>query len=232
MGSAAASHTVALMRRLIAEKGGIRMVFAAAPSQNEFLASLCQELDLDWSRVTAFHMDEYVGLPQHHHARFVNYRNQHLFDVVSPGTIHRMQPSQNPEEECIRYAQLITADAIDMVCLGIGENGHIAFNDPGVADFHDPKTVKLVPLDEACRNQQVHDECFPDLASVPTVAMTLTIPTLMSAHHMVCVVPGAMKREAVHNTLNEPITQNCPASILRTHSDCVLFVDSAAYGVN
>lgn len=231
MGNAAAVHTAQLMRTLLEQKDHIRMIFAAAPSQNEFLAALCREQGIDWGRVTAFHMDEYVGLPDDHQARFVNYLNQHLFDVVSLGTVERMQASGSPEAECVRYSQLIAAAPIDIVCLGIGENGHLAFNDPGIAEFRDPAAMKQVQLDDECRMQQVHDGCFPEFDAVPTTAVTLTIPTLMSADHMVCVVPGTTKRKAIQITLQGPIVEACPASILRTHANCVLFVDSAAYEV-
>ena len=232
MGASAANHTTEFIKNLLQKKDQVRMIFAAAPSQNEFLAQLTQKSEIDWSRVTAFHMDEYVGLPPHHPARFVNYLDEHIFNVVGLGEVHRINPLDTPEKECSRYGRLVTAESIDIVCLGIGENGHIAFNDPGVADFQDREVVKIVKLDEMCRMQQVHDGCFANLENVPLHAVTLTIPTLLSAKHMVCVVPGPSKREAVSRTLTGPITEDCPASILRTHSDCAMFVDSAAYGVN
>ncbi|QSO51299.1 glucosamine-6-phosphate deaminase [Alicyclobacillus curvatus] len=232
MGAAAANHTAELIQKVIEKKGHVRMIFAAAPSQNEFLAQLTQNAELDWSRVTAFHMDEYVGLPSHHPARFVKYLDEHIFNVVRVGEVHRIQTLDNPEDECSRYGRLITANPIDIVCLGIGENGHIAFNDPAVADFQDREIIKVVELDETCRMQQVHDGCFSAFDEVPKHAVTVTIPTLLSAAHMVSIVPGPSKRDAVSRTLTGPITEDCPASILRTHSDCAMFVDSAAYGVN
>lgn len=232
MGAAAANHTAELIQKVIEKKGHVRMIFAAAPSQNEFLAQLTQNAELDWSRVTAFHMDEYVGLPSHHPARFVKYLDEHIFNVVRVGEVHRIQTLDNPEDECSRYGRLITANPIDIVCLGIGENGHIAFNDPAVADFQDREIIKVVELDETCRMQQVHDGCFSAFDEVPKHAVTVTIPTLLSVAHMVSIVPGPSKRDAVSRTLTGPITEDCPASILRTHSDCAMFVDSAAYGVN
>jgi glucosamine-6-phosphate deaminase len=228
MGVAAAEYAGNLIKQILGEKQIVRMVFAAAPSQNEFLAHFCTIPGIDWSRVEAFHMDEYVGLPEEHPARFVNYLNRNLFEKVPFGCVHRIQ-SENPQE-CERYSRLLGKAPIDIVCLGIGENGHIAFNDPGVADFHDPETVKVVQLDRECRMQQVHDGCFPDLESVPTEALTLTVPALTSARYMVCVVPGPTKRAAVERTLHGPVSEECPASILRQHPDCELYLDTASYG--
>ncbi len=230
MGMAAAAKTVEKMKETLFRQGRVRMVFAAAPSQNEFLEHLCRADGVDWTRVTAFHMDEYIGLPEDAPQRFSRYLQEHLFRHVQPGTVHLMNPGNDPEQECIRYARLLNEAPIDIVCLGIGENGHIAFNDPGVADFADPVVVKTVELDEACRKQQVHDGCFPDLASVPKTALTLTVPALVSARHLICVVPGPTKRQAVHRTLTGPVSPDCPASILRTHGDCILYLDGESYG--
>ncbi|WP_331280162.1 6-phosphogluconolactonase [Alicyclobacillus macrosporangiidus] len=217
------------MNRLLTERGHIRMVFAAAPSQNELLAHLAQH-PIDWSRVTAFHMDEYIGLAPDDPRRFAHYLRTHLFDLVRPGAVHILDPAGDPEQECRRYTRLLQEAPIDVICLGIGENGHIAFNDPGVADFEDPAWVKVVPLDPRSRMQQVHDGCFPALDEVPTAAVTLTVPVFRAARHLVAVVPGPTKREAVRRTLQGPISPECPASILRTHPDVVLFLDLDAYG--
>ncbi|KOP64689.1 glucosamine-6-phosphate deaminase [Bacillus sp. FJAT-18019] len=230
MGKAAADDISAQMKRLLATKDRIRIVFAAAPSQNECLAALVQTEGLDWSRVTAFHMDEYIGLPSSAPQRFGNFLSQRLFDQVSPGEVHLIDGMNEPEAECDRYSRLITAAPIDMVVLGIGENGHIAFNDPPVADFTDPLWVKQVKLDEACRLQQVNDGCFASLEEVPEYALTLTIPALMSGAHLFCIVPGASKRSAVQKTLYGDISEACPASILRRHPDCTLYVDQESYG--
>lgn len=207
------------------------MVFAAAPSQNEFLEALVEDKDIDWSRITAFHMDEYIGLEEDAPQRFSQFLKERLFDLVKPGELHLIQSSNGAEEECRRYAELLNKAPIDIICLGIGENGHIAFNDPPVADFNDPHTMKPVELDDACRQQQVNDGCFPSFDDVPTHALTLTIPTMMSASHLFCIVPGTTKREAVMHTLNGPITTDCPASVLRNHPDCTLYVDTDSYEV-
>ncbi|MFB5190677.1 glucosamine-6-phosphate deaminase [Alicyclobacillus fastidiosus] len=231
MGLAAGVATVEKIKEVLSRKQYVRMVFAAAPSQNELLEYLCRVEGVDWSRVVAFHMDEYIGLPEAAPQRFAAYLQEHLFEHVRPFETHLLQSNNDPSHECARYAGLLCEAPIDIVCLGIGENGHIAFNDPGVADFHDPAVIKPVQLDEACRMQQVHDGCFPDLASVPTTALTLTVPTLLSASHLICVVPGQTKREAVRRTLTESISSDCPASILRTHRDCTLYLDIESYGV-
>jgi glucosamine-6-phosphate deaminase len=232
MGAAAAAEVVNKMKEVQARKGRVRMVFAAAPSQNELLMHLCRAEGVDWSRVEAFHMDEYIGLPEDSPQRFSYYLQEHLFRHVQPGQVHLIEPNGDPERECARYAQLLSEAPIDIVCLGIGENGHIAFNDPGVANFDDPAVVKSVCLDEKCRQQQVNDGCFPDLASVPKTALTLTVPALMSADNLIGVVPGPTKREAVRRALTGPVSADCPASILRRHQDGALYLDTDAYGVS
>src|SRR5690606_3408654 len=161
MGRAAAASTAARMKQLLNEKDRIRMVFAAAPSQNEFLQALTEDKELDWSRVTAFHMDEYIGLAKDAPQRFSQFLKDSLFDKVKPGELHLIDGSNGDEEECRRYSELLKEAPIDIVCLGIGENGHIAFNDPPVANFEDPDLMKPVELDDACRQQQVNDGCFP-----------------------------------------------------------------------
>src|SRR5436309_1752359 len=150
---------------------------------------------------------------------------------VKPRQFHYLEgDTMLPLDECERYARLLQAQPIDLCCLGIGENGHIAFNDPPVADFKDPHLIKAVELDEACRRQQVNDGCFPTFEAVPTHAVTLTIPALISGAHLFCSVPGPTKRAAVRRTLNGPISTECPSTILRTHADCTLYVDADSYG--
>jgi glucosamine-6-phosphate deaminase len=230
LGAAAGAEAAARIKELLAVKPRIRMIFAAAPSQNEFLETLSADPEIDWSRVTAFHMDEYIGLPNDAPQKFSRFLCERLFDKVKPGIVHLIDSSNTIEEECRRYGELIKEEPIDIVCLGIGENGHIAFNDPPVADFNDPHVIKAVELDEACRRQQVNDGCFPAFEDVPTHALTLTIPTLMSGAHLFCMVPGPTKRSAVSRTLNGPISTECPSTILRRHADCTLYVDRESYG--
>ncbi len=229
MGVAAAERAASVLRAAIAAKGAARIIVASAPSQDELLAGLTAAPGIDWSAVTVFHMDEYVGLPAGHPATFRAYQESHLLAKVKPAAFHGIRgESADPEAECERYSALLAEAPIDLVCMGIGENGHIAFNDPPVADFHDPKLVKVVELDDACRQQQVNDGCFPDFASVPTHAITLTCPALMSGRALVCVVPGPRKAAAVRATVQDPITTACPATILRRHPDAVLYLDSAS----
>lgn len=230
MGAAAARDVAATMRDLLATRGRVRMIFAAAPSQNEFLAALSDAPGLDWSRVTAFHMDEYLGLSPDAPQRFGNFLRAHLFDRVHPGIVHFIDSTNETAAECARYGALLRAEPIDVVCLGIGENGHIAFNDPPVADFDDPEAIKPVELAMPCKRQQVNDRCFATIGDVPSHALTLTIPMLLSGAHLSCVVPGSAKRQAVHDTLRGPITTTCPASILRRHPACVLYLDRDSAG--
>lgn len=230
MGAAAAADVAACMRELLDRQPQVRIVFAAAPSQNEFLASLIAEPGVDWNRVAAFHMDEYIGLPAQAPQRFGRFLEERLFRHVRPGKVHLIDGCNDPEAECRRYGELIGSAPIDIICLGIGENGHIAFNDPPVADFADPVPMKPVELDEACRRQQVNDGCFPHIEEVPRRALTLTIPAMMSGRRLFCIVPGANKRAAVAQTLRGPVSTACPASILRRHPDCTLYTDLDAYG--
>ena len=226
----AAAHTVAgWMRAVIADKGVVNMVFAAAPSQNEFLATLAGIDDLDWGKVVAMHMDEYVNLPSDAPQGFGNFLSTHLWDLVKPGVVAKLDISTTePGVECRRYTELLGANPADIVCAGIGENGHMAFNDPHVADFDDPLMVKVVDLDRQCRQQQVNDGCFATIEEVPTHAMTVTISALMSAPQLCCVVPGPTKAEAVKATLVGPIDEACPATAMRRHPQAILFIDEEA----
>ena len=229
MGGAAA-HTVAgWMRDVIAAKGQVNMIFAAAPSQNEFLSTLAAIEGLDWTQVVAMHMDEYVNLPSDAPQGFGNFLSEHLWARVQPGQVFKLDISTtSPEVECKRYTEILRSHPVDIVCAGIGENGHMAFNDPHVADFGDPLMVKVVDLDRQCRQQQVNDGCFSSLDQVPTHAMTLTMPTLMAAPKLCCVVPGPTKAQAVKDTLTGPIDEACPATVMRRHPSVILFIDRDA----
>ena len=227
MGAGAAADAEKVIAQIIQEKGHINMIFAAAPSQNEMLQNLLHSERIDWSKVNAMHMDEYVGLPEGNPQSFGAYLNDHIFRHKQFKSVHYIHgAAPDVAAECTRYTQILQQHPVDVVCLGIGENGHIAFNDPWVAEFQDQEAVKVVQLDEICRNQQVNDGCFPSIDDVPTHAITLTIPSLMAAKHMFCVVPATTKAEAVKNTVHGPITEDCPASILRTHSSAVLYCDA------
>lgn len=228
MGQDAALVAAEWLRARLASQEGVRVIFAAAPSQNEFLSTLAQAEDIDWSRITAFHMDEYIGLSADAPQRFSHFLREALFDKVQPGKVHLIPSQGSPEQICQEYGALIAEAPIDAVCLGIGENGHLAFNDPPVADFEDPEIIKPVALDAACRQQQVNDGCFASLEQVPTHALTLTVPTLLQAERLFCIVPGATKRQAVTRTLHDPVSTACPATIQRRHYGCTLFTDAQA----
>ncbi len=226
MGQAAGQAFIKALQTRLKYKNHVRLIFAAAPSQAEFLRFLCEQSQIDWRRVIAFHMDEYLGLPAGSKASFGHFLGMHLFDQLPFGQVYYIDPTHNnPTEELQYYSKLLQEEPIDLVAMGIGENGHIAFNDPPVADFNDPSWVKIVELDEICRQQQVNDGAFPTLAQVPTQAITLTVPALLSAEEIVCVVPGPSKQQAVKRTLEGPISTACPASILRKHKAATLFLD-------
>lgn len=227
MGRAAAEEAAAAIRAAIAAKGEINMIFAAAPSQNEFLAHLIADKSIDFTKINAFHMDEYIGLPADAPQGFGNFLRERLFDHVPFKTVNTIDSTAaDPEAECRRYAALLQAHPCDIVCMGIGENGHIAFNDPHVADFGDKAAVKVVALDETCRQQQVNDGCFARLDDVPTHALTLTIPTLTAPEAVFCIVPAKTKANAVYAALRGGITEACPASILRRHANATLYCDA------
>jgi len=210
--------------------GKANLILAAAPSQNEFLAGLVADKEIDWARVVAFHMDEYLGIGPGHPASFRRYLQEHLFGLVGLDRARlRLIPGEEtnrPLQTCLSYEDRLLAEPADIVCAGIGENGHVAFNDPPVADFLDPVLVKVVRLDGPCRNQQVNDGCFERLADVPTHAYTLTIPALLRAPVVSVIVPGPRKANAVLATLHGPISEACPATALRRHDGAKLYLDT------
>lgn len=226
MGHSAGLEAEDAISRVIAEKNCCNIIFAAAPSQNEVLAALVASKRIDWSRVHAFHMDEYIGISADAPQGFANFLRTAIFDKVWPGKVEYLNCQADPTEEASRYAALLKQYPADIVIMGIGENGHIAFNDPPVADFHDTVLVKPVTLDQKCRNQQVHDGCFATLDQVPTTALTLTVPALIAPAKVLCIVPASTKAQAVYDTVNGPIAESCPASILRRHPDATLYLDA------
>ena len=202
------------------------MIFAAAPSQNEVLAFLAADREIPWNRVNAFHMDEYIGLSADAPQGFGNFLKTHIFGLAPFRSVNYIDISaKDAEGECARYAALLSEYPTDIVVMGIGENGHIAFNDPPVADFADTKAVKPVPLDEICRNQQVNDGCFASISDVPKYAITLTVPTLFAGKYLFCIVPAKTKANAVKETLCGEIGEACPATVLRRHENAVLYLD-------
>jgi len=226
MGRAAANKVALKIKEMQSKKDEIRMVFAAAPSQNEFLSEFVK-MDLEWNRIVAFHMDEYIGLHDNAEQLFSRYLSDNIFSKVNFKKVNLLKSNtQNPVNECKRYSELLSAQPIDIVCMGIGENGHIAFNDPPVADFNDKQKVKIVELDIECRKQQVNDGCFNTFDEVPKTAITLTVPMLLSASHLNIVVPGERKAFAVYKTLFSEISTSCPSTILRQHSNAILYLDT------
>ena len=226
MGKKAAEDIAKAILELQPEKAEINIIFAAAPSQNETLAHLIEYTEIDWTKINAFHMDEYLGLPEDAPQKFSRYLDEHIFKKVPFKSVNYVNcAAEDIDAECERYEALLRKYPTDIVILGVGENGHIAFNDPGVADFCDTVYVKKVLLDDVCRNQQVNDGCFEKLADVPQYALTLTVPALMAGKKMFCSVPAATKAWAVEKMLTAEINEECPATILRTHDSASLYCD-------
>lgn len=226
MGESAAKLAAQCLRILLQSKDEVNIIFAAAASQREFLAAIAKEKDIAWTRVNAFHMDEYIGLPVLHPQRFGNFLDKHIFSKLPLKKVYYLNEDGNDTEaESQRYAALLERMTPDITFMGIGENTHLAFNDPHVADFNDPVLVKIIDLDEPCKLQQVHDGCFPTIADVPSYAYTLTIPALLQSKHIFCMVPGKNKAQAVKYTLNEVPSAKYPSTSLRNHPDATLFVD-------
>lgn len=222
---AAAVAAAARIHEAITARGTARVIFATGNSQLAFLEALLEQ-SVDWSRVTGFHLDEYVGIDADHPASFRRYLRERLFDRVPMAGFHLLNGSApDPAAECARYAALLDEAPVDLACVGIGENGHLAFNDPP-ADFHTSALVHVVTLDDACRRQQVGEGHFPSMADVPEQAFTLSMPGILRTSTIVCVVPEARKAEAVRRTLCGPISPDCPASALRTHSNTRLYLDA------
>lgn len=227
MGKAAGEKAGEIIKNLLSQKEVVNIIFAAAPSQNEMLKTLVNTSDIEWERVNAFHMDEYIGLPADAPQGFGNFLKDRIFEKLPFKTVNYIDcTAKNIEAECERYSDLLKKNPVDIVLLGIGENGHIVFNDPHVADFNDPETVKSVSLDDICRQQQVNDGCFENIEHVPKYALTLTIPTLFSAKRLVCTVPAATKAWAVGRTVNGEINEECPATVMRNHNSAIMFCDS------
>lgn len=228
MGAKAGADAAEAIKKAISEKGFANVMFAAAPSQDETLAALCADTGIDWSKVHAFHMDEYIGLDETHPAGFRNYLRRAIFDRFEFASLNLLNGNAEPVEEAARYGKLLEEHPLDVCLCGIGENGHIAFNDPGVADFKDPVKVKIAELDSICRNQQVNDGCFACIDEVPTHALTVTVPGMTSAAVMICSVPAPTKARAAKHMLEDEISEALPATALRLHPDASLYLDRDA----
>ena len=228
MGAFAGRRVANLIKAAIAEHGEATVILATGASQFEMLEQLVAQ-KVDWSRVTAFHLDEYIGLPSSHPASFRKYLQERFVDQVSG--LHAFHfvggDAADIAAECARMNALIEGRRVDVACVGIGENGHLAFNDPP-ADFAIQTPFIIVQLDEACRRQQLGEGWFPTLDAVPTQAISMSIRQIMRSDAIVCTVPDARKAQAVHNAVEGCVTPDLPASILQQHPRCELFLDAAA----
>ncbi len=232
MGEAAAKDVADAVKKLLSEKDEINMIFAAAPSQNDFINAFIADKTVDFTRINAYHMDEYIGLDGNAPQAFGRFLRDRLFSKVPFKSVNYINGNaEDIDVECVRYGELLKKNKCDIVCMGIGENGHIAFNDPAFAKFDDPKAVKTVELDQICRNQQVNDGCFDSIDKVPTHAVTLTIPTLVAPQYVFCVVPAPTKAKAVHTMLNGEIGEYCPCTILRKHDNAILYTERDSFSL-
>jgi glucosamine-6-phosphate deaminase len=227
LGAAAAQEASAIIRRAVEQNGYANIVVATGNSQLTFLVTLRKDTSIPWPHVNIFHMDEYVGIDPQHPASFPQFLHRHLLDYIKPQAFYPVPgQAQDGEQACRDYEALLRTHPADLCALGIGENGHVAFNDPPYADFDDPVWVKVVKLAEASRRQQVGEGHFARIEDCPTRAITLTIPALLAAKHVLAIVPEARKAKAVYRALRGPISEDCPASILRRTSHAHLFLDA------
>ena len=226
-GRAAAKYGAELLRTAIEEQGRASIIVATGASQFEMLAALVAEEGIDWPRVTGFHLDEYIGIPDSHPASFRNYLRERFVERVPLGQFHYVNAETDPEAECRRLGELIRSYSIDVAFVGIGENGHLAFNDPP-ADFQATDPYLIVELDDACRRQQSGEGWFPTFDEVPRRAISMSVRQILRSRSIVCTVPDTRKAEAVRNTVQGPVTASVPASILQQHPRTTLFLDQAA----
>jgi len=222
---AAAQEAAAAIIGAVKARGVAHAMFATGNSQLAFVDAVTGWSEVPWADVVVFHMDEYVGVGPDHPASFRRWITERISDRVHPRAAHYVDGLAEPGAECDRYATLLRSRPLDLCCLGIGENGHLAFNDPPVADFDDPLDVKMVELDAGCRRQQVNEGHFPDIDSVPRHALTVTIPALLRAGTVLAVVPEGRKAEPVRAALRGPVSTSCPASVLRTRANVTLHLD-------
>ena len=229
LGKAAAAEGAALIREALAARGEANLIVATGASQFEMLEALTAEPGIDWSRVTGFHLDEYVGLPITHPASFRAYLWQRFVSrlPLPPRAFHFLDAEVSPEAECARVGAILRQHPVDVAFIGIGENGHIAFNDPP-ADFETEEPFLIVDLDEACRRQQLGEGWFPTLDAVPKRAISMSVRQILKSAAIICTVPDLRKAHAVRAAVKGPVTREVPASILQRHPDCRLFLDTAA----
>ncbi len=228
LGCTGASYLAGLIRQVAAEKGEVNMIFASAPSQMDVLNKLLEDDTLPWERINAFHMDEYIGLPGDAPQSFGNYLRTRFFTKKPFKSVHYLDGNAaDPQKECARYSDLLRSHPVDISVVGIGANGHLAFNDPGIARFDDPALVKInAQLDDVCIRQQVDDKWFQAPSDVPASALTLTIPALTNAPYLVAIVPSSSKAAIIGRFVKGAISEECPATIIRRHPNAVLFLDA------
>jgi glucosamine-6-phosphate deaminase len=226
---AAAADVRDFLAESIDRHGAARVILATGNSQLKFLDDLARLGGVDWSRITCFHMDEYLSIGADHPASFIRYMHERVESRVRPGAFHFLHgDARDSAMECERYAALLREEPIELCCLGVGENGHLAFNDPPDADFDDPVLVKQVPLDEANRRQQFGYGHFKSMEEVPRFGLTLTIPALCAARKVICLAPGSAKAQIIRRVLHDPIGPACPATCLRTQKQATLLLDADA----
>ncbi len=227
MGERAAADAAARICRAIQERGRAGIIFATGASQFETLAALAAAPGIDWSKVVGFHLDEYLGVPMSHPASFRRYLKERFVDRVALRDFHYIDGQSDPHAECRRVGNLIRHSPIDVALVGIGENGHLAFNDPP-ADFQTEEPYLVVELDEACRRQQLGEGWFPTLDAVPRQAISMSIRQIMKSQAIVCSVPDLRKAQAVHDAVQGPVTPQAPASILQQHDATTIYLDPPA----
>ena len=223
LGQKAAKKGSDFIREAISKRGEANIIVATGASQFEMLSALIKE-NIDWTKVTAFHLDEYIGLPESHPASFRKYLRERFASLVTLRKFNYINGEDKPHEECIRLKKIIREKPVDVAFVGIGENGHLAFNDPP-ADFETEEPYLIVNLDEACRRQQLGEGWFESLGDVPVQAISMSVRQIMKSKAIICSVPDLRKAEAVRRTLKEPVSPAVPASVLRTHSESWLFLD-------
>ena len=228
MGKHAAVFVAEKLSMAIKEKNSANLILGTGASQYTLHDALLQ-MNIGWNKINLFHLDEYIGIDEHHPASFRRFLRERIAEKINPGNVYYINgDSPDITTEIKRYENLLKVNPVDVACIGIGENGHIAFNDPGVADFNDPQHLKVVELDEACRKQQVGEGWFPSISDVPEKAITLTITAIMNCKNICCAVPDERKSDAVFNTITKEINTECPASVLRMHDSAVLYLDKFA----
>jgi glucosamine-6-phosphate deaminase len=227
LGQSAGRKAAAIINEAIKEKGQAHVILATGTSQFETLNQLLKE-QIDWSKVTVFHLDEYIDLAESHPASFRKYlKERFLNKIESVGAVYLINGENDPEEECARLRDVISLHPIDVALVGIGENGHLAFNDPP-ADFDTEEPYLVVNLDRACRLQQMNEGWFGSLEDVPQQAISMSIQQIMKSHHIICSIPDERKAQAVKNCLENEVSPLFPASILQEHPSCELYLDRAS----